>query len=204
MTTDTPSPLRKWLLKRWFLLLWAGFFAYCGWRIYADSAFYAVRKEARALGWDVFDDPRPSQRIPRKNWKSAFERETWSNGHVHIGIWPSDEFEQHLAILHRLNPKALHIDNAAALRDLSALNGLTRLEDFIVANGPNLTNVDALKNLPALQYVRLNDCKALTNVDGLKSLSALQYVNLDGCTGLTKESVASLKAALPNTQITGP
>ena len=64
--------------------------------------------------------------------------------------------------------------------------------------------MDGLKNLSALEGVWLSGCTALTNVDALKNLSTLQSVDLRGCTGLTPESVAALKAALPNAEIIGP
>ena len=55
-----------------------------------------------------------------------------------------------------------------------------------------------------MKEINFSECEALTNVDALKNLPALQSVYLTGCTGLSKESVASLKAALPNTQIIEP
>ena len=222
MTTDPPPPRRKWHLQRWLLLLAAGFLAYGGWTQYA---FRAALKEARALRWYV-DYTDPVEEI-RKSWKAAFRKETWLDGVTWVHIPPSEECEQHLTILHRLNPRELSIDLAATLRDLSALKALTRLKYLKLFGCTGLTNVDALKNLAALQKLDLQGCTGLTNVDGLKNLSALQHVtlyectgltNVDalknlptlekvwlyGCTGLTKESVASLKAALPNAEITDP
>ena len=245
MTTDTPSPRRKWHLQRWLLLLAAGFLAYGGWTQYA---FRAALKEARAMGWEVaYTDP--SEEI-RADWKAAFKKETWLDGVTYVDIDTGEAFEQNITIVHRLNPKDLSIDNAPTLRDLSALERLTRLKAVWLNGCTGLTSVDALKNLSALQEVRLNDCTGLTNVDALKNLSALQWVYLNGCkgltnvdalknlsalqevyltdctgltnvdalknltalrevylpgcTGLTKESVASLKAALPNAAIIGP
>ena len=245
MTPDPPSPRRKWHLQRWLLLLAAGFLAYGGWTQYA---FRAALKEARALGWKVqYTDPIEEIRL---NWKAAFKKGTWSDGVTAIGILTSEAFEQHLAIVHLLNPKGLRIDNAATLRELSALRPLTRLQEVVLLNCAVLTNVDVLKNLTALQWLRLDrctgltdldtlknlsalktliltgctgltnvdalknlsalqgvvliGCTGLTNVDALKNLPALQSVYLTGCTGLSKESVASLKAALPNTKIIEP
>ena len=269
MTTDTPPPpRRKWHLQRWLILLATGFLAYGGWTQYA---FRAALKEAEALGWEVYYAD-PAERI-RAYWKEAFKKETWLNGVSYVSISTSEEFEQHLAIVYRLNPKELAISSAATLRDLSPLKPLTRLQGVVLHDCTGLKNVDALKNLSALQKVWLNDCIGLTNVDaltnlpaletvalggcsgltsvdalknlsalqdvalhnctgltnvdalknlsalkevslfgctgltsvdGLKNLSALHEVVLIGCTGLTDESVASLKAALPNTDITGP
>ncbi len=199
MTTDTPPPRRKWHLQRWLLLLAAGFLAYGGW---TQDAFRAALKEARALGWRLeYTDP--SEEI-RQNWKVAFKKETWLDGVTFVSILTSERFEQHLAIVHRLNPRELHIYNASSLRDLSALRPLTRLQGVSLDGCTGLTNVETLKNLSALQEIYLINCTALTNVDALKYLFALKTVNLDGCTGLTKESVAALKAALPNARIIGP
>ena len=165
----------------------------------------------------------PSEEI-RQNWKVAFKKETWLDGVTFVSILTSERFEQHLAIVQRLNPRELHIYNASSLRDLSALHPLTRLQVVSLDGCTSLTNVDALKNLPALEEVQLTGCigltsvdslknlsnlqgvvligcPVLTNVDALKNLSALRVVMLDGCTGLTNESIASLKAALPSTRI---
>ena len=245
MTTDPPSPRRKWHLQRWLLLLAAGSLAYGGWTQYA---FRAALSQAKALGWELeYTDPNETIRA---DWKAVFKKETWLDGVTYILIPTSEVFEKNLAIVHRLNPKGLSIHNAATLRDLSALKPLSRLQTVRLAGCTELTNVDALKSFGALQVVWLFDCTGLTNVDALKTLSALQYVRLtgctgltnvdalknlsalqevwidgctgltnvdalktlsalqfvllNGCTGLTKESVASLKAALPNVQIIGP
>jgi Leucine-rich repeat (LRR) protein len=198
MTTDPTSPRRKWHLQRWLLLLAAGFLAYGGWTTYA---FRAALKEARALGWYVeYTDP--SEEI-RKNWKAAFEKETWLDGVTGVEILTSEAFEQHLAIVHRLNPKSLQIDNAATLRDLSAFHPLTRLQGVGVIGCTGLTNVDALKNLSALQQVVLSGGTGLTNVDALKNLSALQLVVLDGCTGLTNVDALKNLSALQTVSLTG-
>ncbi len=222
MITDTPPPRRKWHLQRWLLLLSAGFLAYGGWTQYA---FRAALKEARALGWVVaYTDP--VEEIG-KSWKAAFKKETWLDGVTHVNVPTSEAFEQHLTIIHRLNTKGLIVNKAATLGDLSALKPLSRLQSVCLtgckgltnvdalknlghlqtirlSGGTRLTNVDALKDLPALQIVDLTFCTGLPNLDGLKNLPALKTVWLEGCTGLTKESVASLKAALPNTEILGP
>ena len=244
MTTATP-PRRKWHLQRWLLVLAAGLLAYAGWTTYA---FRSALKEAWALGWDLsYTDP---VEAIRGNWKAAFKKETWTDGVIEMKLPTSEEFEQHLAIVHRLNPIKLGISSANTLQDLSGLKALNRLQWFglvdcagltnvdalsnfsdlervNLAGGIGLSNVDALKNLYALRYVGLfgctgltnvdalknlasllvldlTGCTRLTNVDALKNLTALRDVYLTGCTGLTKESVASLKAALPNTQIIEP
>ena len=220
MTTATP-PRRNWHLQRW-LVLAAGFLAYAGWTQYA---FRAALKEARALGWEV-DYTAPVEEI-RKNWKAAFKKATWMDGVRDVHIPTCEAFEQHLAIVHRLNPKGLRIEFATILRDLSplknlpalqtvelefclrltnvdGLKNLSALKTVELEGCTGLTNVDALKNLSALNQLWLEDCTGLTNVDGLKNLSALSRVWLDGCTGLAKESVAALEAALPKAYISGP
>ena len=218
MTTDTPTR-RKWNITRWLLVFALVAMGWSEWRAYT---FRSALAEAKALG---LLHPDPGNTI-RENRKATFKEDTWLNGVTRMHIPTNEVFEQNLAIVHRLNPKELWIENAATLRDLSALKPLTRLQDVTLTGCTGLTNVDALKNLSALQEVRLDGCtgltnvdalknlsalqsvelagcKGLTNVDGLKNLPALQTVDLFGCTGLTKESVASLRAALPNTKITG-
>ena len=208
-------PRRRWHLGRWFIVLRVGTLGWVGWRAYA---YRSALSQARALGWAVHDtDPVESIRM---NWKSAFEKETWLDGVTYLGIPKSQQAEQHLDIVHRLDPRELRILDAATMRDLSALISLKRLKHVVVVGATGLTNVDglknlsslqvvnligctgltnvdALKNLPVLEVVWLDGCTGLTNVDGLKNLPALQEVMLSGCTGLTAESVASLKAALP-------
>ena len=221
MTTD-PPPRRNWHFTRWLIVLIVATLSWGGWRAYT---FRSALKQAKALGWRVsYTDP---YEAIRKNWKAAFKKETWLDGVTFVRIPMSDTFEQRLAIVYRLNPKALDVSSAATLRDLSALNSLTRLQEVSLGNGTGLTNVDALKNLSALQTVWLYDCTGLTNldafknlsalrqvwldgstgltnVDALKNLSALESVSLRGCTGLTPESVAALKAALSNATVMGP
>ncbi len=222
MTTDPPPPRRNWHFNRWLIVLIVAMFGWSGWRAYA---FRSALSQAEALGWYVeYTDPIETIRA---DWKAVFKKATWLDGVTIVDIPPSEAFEQHLAIVHRLNPKALRINNAATLRDLSALNGLTQLQGITVKDCTSLTHldalmnlstlqsiwltgctsltdVDALKNLSALRKVHIFGCIKLTNVDALKNLPALQQIWLSGCRGLTKESVAALKAALPKARITAP
>ncbi len=191
-----PTPRRKWHLQRWLLLLAASLLAYAGWTHYA---FRSALKEAKALGWAViYTEP---VEVIRKNWKNTFRKETWLEGVRLVSIMTGGEFEQNLAIVKRLNPKALEIHDATNLRDLTALKGLTRLEALLIIGGSNLTNVDMLNNLPALKEVIFDECRALTKVDALKTLTALETLWFAGSHGLTKESMEALSAALPKTRV---
>ena len=215
-------PRRRWHLGRWFIVLMVGTLGWVGWTAYA---YRSAISQAKALGWTVVHTD-PVERI-RKNWKSAFKKVTWLDGVKRLYIPTSQQAEQHLDIVHRLDPMRLIIDDAATLRDLSALIPLKRLKYVSLVGATGLTSVDALKNLRALQvvwldgctgltnvdalksllaltHVRLDDCMGLTNVDGLKDLPALKVVSFYGCTGLTAESVTALKAALPKAEIYGP
>ncbi len=223
MTADTPEPppRRKWHLQRWLIALVAAMLAYGAWTAYA---FRSALKQANALRWFVaYTDP--VEEI-RADWKNAFKKETWLDGVTSVRIGPGAKLEQHYEIVHRLNPKKLEIHNGELLHDLSALEGLTRLEDVRFGYQFNLTNVDALKNLPALkeihlyrcialanvdglknlralQGVWLGDCAGLTNVDGLKNLPALQWVDLSGCTGLTNLDALKRLTALESVNLIG-
>ena len=193
MTTDTPPPRRKWHFNRWLIVLIVATLGWSGWRAYA---FRSALSQAKALGWTVqYTDP--VERI-RQNWKAAFRKETWLDGGTHVGIPTSEAFEQHLTIVHRLDPKSMYIDNARTLRDLSSLEPLTRLQGITLLGCTGLTNVGALKDLSALRQVWLTGCTGLSNVEGLKNLSALQTVVLTGCKELT--NVDALKN-LPALQI---
>ena len=221
MTTDTPPPRRNWHLTRWLIVFIVAMFGWGGWRAYA---FRSALAEAKALGWELlYTDP---VEAIQGDWKAAFQKETWLDGVIQVIIPTSESFEPHVAIVHRLNPKILNIEEAGTLRDLSALSPLTRLEVVSLISSTalenidalkslsamnevhldgctRLSNVDTLKNLPALQVVRLIDCTGLTNVDALKNLSALQEVGLYGCTGLTNVDVLKNLSALQRVWLTG-
>ena len=88
-------------------------------------ALRSALNEARALGWTVeYIDP--AEEI-RKNWKAAFEKETWTDGVKELDIQTSEEFVRHLELARRLNPRRLQIEDASSLRDLSSFRGLSRL-----------------------------------------------------------------------------
>jgi hypothetical protein len=164
-----------------------------GWVGWTAYAYRSAISQAKALGWYI-EHTDPVERI-RKNWKSAFEKVTWLDGVKRLYIPTSQQFEQHLDIVHRLDPMALQINAPSNMRDLSALIPLKRLKGVAVGGATGLTNVDLLKNFPALRWVSLSGCTGLTNVDVLKNLPALQFVNLDGCTGLTNvDGLKSLPA----------
>ena len=198
LTTDTPSPRRKWHLQRWLLLLAAGFLAYGGWTQYA---FRAALKEAWALGWTVYYVD-PYEEI-RADWKAALRKATWLDGVTKVEIPTSEEFEQHLAILHRLNPKELVIFNSSTLRDLPKLNGISRLRTIVLIDCKVLTNVDALKNLSALKKLGLLGYTGLTDLDALRNLSALRTLGLHDCTRLTDLAALKNLSGLKQIYITG-
>ena len=202
MTTDPPPPRRNWHLKRWFTVLVIAVFAWSGWRVYDHRS--AV-KEAEVLGWSVYYTD-PAKEIQAK-WENAFRKKTWTDGVIGVLIPTSTDFDQHIGIVPRLNPKSLRFYVASTLRDLSFVGSLERLETLQLDACHRLNNVDALKNFSALAYLHLNTCPVLksvdalknlpaleriylirctqlANVDGLKNLPALKWVVLEGCTGL--------------------
>jgi hypothetical protein len=221
MLTDPPPPRRKWHLKRWFTVLVIAIFAWSGWRVYA---YRSAIKEAEALGW-LMNRTDPSEAI-RANWRNAFRKETWTDGVTGLAIPTSEAFEQHLAVLHRLNPTDLHILDASTLRNPSSFSPLTRLRrlwiilgdkldnieglaglpdiQYLALSGsPHLKNIDALEHLSTLENVILQGSTGLTNLDALKNLSALQEVDLRGCTGLTNTDTLKNLSALKWVDLTG-
>jgi hypothetical protein len=98
----------------------------------------------------------------------------------------------------------ISLDGCTGLTNVDALENLSALHAVYLPGCTGLTNLDALINLPSLQELSLADCTGLTDVDALKNLSTLRAVDLRGCTGLPPESIAALKAALPNAKISGP
>ncbi len=195
MTTTSP-PRRNWHFTRWLIVFIVAMFGWSGWRAYA---FRSALAEARALGWEWYYVD-PSERI-RAYWKEAFKKETWLNSVSYVSIPTTEEFEQHLAIAYRLNPKVLAISSAATWRDLSLLKPLTRLQDVVLHDCTGLKNVDALKNLSALQQVLLFDCIGLTNVDALTNLPALETVVLGGCPGLKNLDALKNLSALQSVEL---
>ncbi len=146
---------------------------------------------------------------------------------TYVRIPTGREFEENRELVQRLNPVALQVLDADAVRDLSALNGLTKLKRLFLGRCRELANVDALagqsrlegisfggcerladleavRNLRMLEFLWLRDCKGLRNVAGLSGFKGLRDVDLTGCTGLTRESIDALKAALPDAKIAGP
>ena len=222
MPTDPPPPRRKWHFKRWFIVLTVAISAWGGWRVYDKRS---AIKEAEALGWTV-QYTEPSKEI-YADWRNAFRKGTWTDGVSWVGIPTIDDLEQHVDVLHRLNPTHLTIDDATSLHNPRSFRPLTRLKSVIVLSGTRLENIDGLAGLPALQNLKIYSsshlknvdalknhialesvgflgCTGLTNVDALKSLPALEEVYLRHCMGLKRESVDALRAALPNTRIEWP
>ena len=97
--------------------------------------------------------------------------------------------------------KDVQLSECNALTNLAGLENHTELENIWITACDRLTNVDELKGLVALKNIGLTYCTGLTNVDALKHLPALQSVDLAASSSLTKESIAALKAALPNAEI---
>ena len=206
----------------WLLLLIAVWLGYDYWR---SSDELSAKEEAVALGWSVEYNART-----RRHWRNANGRSwdfTTFNRVTAVGIPTGEGYEQNHHLIQRLNPTALSISSAQAMHDLSAIKDLSRLERLYVKDGTSLSNVDALQNLSSLKEVSLDGSTSLKNVDGLKKLPVLKKVWLRGCTsltnvdvlrslpslevadfylstGLSKESIAALKAALPNAGISGP
>lgn len=222
-TTNTPPPPRRKLhLMRWMVVVFIAVSAWGGWRV---VAFRLALKEARALGWWV-SYTEPAREI-RADWRAAFKKETWADGVSNVFIPTGEAFQANLDLVRRLNPEWMQITDASALRDLSGLRRLTRLQGFVLNHCAELTSIDALKERPDFQWMRLRGCRRLANVDALKGLRGLSWIDLrestsltqvdalggiptldvimlEGCTGLTPETVAGLKAALPRASITGP
>ena len=88
-----------------------------------------------------------------------------------------------------------------ALQNVNGLKGLTNLKELYLEGCLALKNVDGLEGLTALNELSIWGCDALQNVDALKGLTNLQKVEFSKCPGLSRESIAALKAALPNTEI---
>jgi len=96
------------------------------------------------------------------------------------------------------------LSECPALQNVDVLGGLAGLKELMLEDCPILRSVDALKGLTALESLKLFSRTALRDVRGLHALAALRRLDLSGCTNLPPEQVAALKAALPNTVITGP
>ena len=199
MTTDPPEPKprRKWHFYKWLVLLIVAIFGYAQWRAYAIKS---TIKEAEALGWEVtYIEP---LKVIRAEWEYAFKKETWLDGVKRVVIRQGATLLEHPDILHRLNPKQVMVDNGEDLRDLSMIEGLTRMDVLFIAMGPNLTNIDALAHFPALRRLDLLECTALENFDALKNLKAVERFELRHCKAFKDVSVLANFAALKGVRIT--
>ncbi|MEK0449011.1 MAG: hypothetical protein RL088_1279 [Verrucomicrobiota bacterium] len=203
MPAETTPPRRKLHLVRWMVVVFIVVSAWGGWRV---VALRSALKEARALGWTViYTDPAEEM---WKNWKAAFEKETWTDGVRYVNIPVGREGMEHTGIVQRLNPRNLRIDKADGIRDLSAFERLGRLEGLWFNEATDLRNIDSLGTLPALRAVgitgsrelgdfevlsrlqglvsiTLRACPKLKNADVLGSIGTLRLVQLEGCSGLT-------------------
>jgi hypothetical protein len=189
--TTSPPPRRKWNITRWLLVFALVAMAWSGWRAYT---FRSALSQAKALGWTVrYTDP--GDEI-WNDWKSAFKKETWSNGVTYLEIPTAELFEQHQAFVHRLEPRFLCIRNAATLRDLSAVKPLRRLTGLQVDGCASLTNLDELMNLGALRSLSLNGSTGLTNVDGLRNLASLKKLSFCSSSDLANLDALSHLTAL--------
>ena len=198
MQTASPPPRRKWHFKRWFIVLSIAIFAWSGWRVYDKRS---AIKEAEALGWNVlYTDP--SEAI-RWNWKNAFRKATWSDGVRTVAIQTGQSFEQHVSVVHRLNPTELLIYDAITLRNPSSFSPLTRLSHFGIGFGSSLENIDGLAGLPAIQTLKISGNSQLKNVDALKHLSTLEHVDLSACIELTDVDALKHLAALKTIDFSG-
>jgi hypothetical protein len=215
--TQTP-PRRKWHFTRWAIVVIACIFAWSGWEVYA---FRSALEKAKALGWNVHYVA-PFESIQR-NWKNAFYKYTWISLVSIYDIQTSDEFEQNIATIRRLNPRALTFSKASTLPNPALLNSLPALESIVLeqmelnqrtfdilaqVHGLNhlaLRNCHGIppenafehfKNLPSLAFY---GCPHITNLDPLKNLTKLQCIWAMDCQNLTDVSaltnVTSLKLA---------
>ena len=131
MQTETPETRtrRRWHFNRWVVVGVAALLAHGAWTAYA---FRSALTQAKALEWEgEYTDP---VEAIRADWKAAFKKATWLDGVLHVRIGTGEALEQHRSIVQRLNPKGLRIYDGHALRDLSSLKGLTRLEALVVEN----------------------------------------------------------------------
>jgi Leucine-rich repeat (LRR) protein len=98
----------------------------------------------------------------------------------------------------------LTLNGCTALQNVDALQDLTSLRTLELYGCTALKNVDGLKKLKSLQALDLTSCFELRNLDALKGLTALTELKIFYCEKLPAESIAALKAALPNARIYGP
>lgn len=173
------APRRRWRVARWLFLALMALGAYGAWR---DYAFREAIKDARALGWSwQYDDPFDAL---RKDWKAAFRRATWFEGRRELIVYAQrNDLARFADLVYRLRPRTLYLVQSK-LHDLSVLEGLKGMREFLVMQCPNLTNVDAIKGLSGLQTLAFQSCAGLPNVDALNGLSTLQKLDLAQCAGL--------------------
>lgn len=84
----------------------------------------------------------------------------------------------------------------------NAFDSLTNLENLQIRRCSGLTTFDSLKSLTKLQNLGFTLCPNLTAVSTPDNPTSLKSIFLYGCSNISQESIAELKAALPNAEIT--
>lgn len=191
MPTSHPSP-RKRNISRWLLIIVVGMLGWGGWREYS---FCSALRQAKALGWRVEYIPSDPLGSIKKNWRATFKRATWMSFVEVVDIPDNPPVPPDLAIVVKLNPRALFIRDAEKIRDLSALNRLSRIEDLRIFEGTQLTDVDWIKGFSRLKSLDLSRCNEIKSIDSLRGLSALRELSLAHCYQLTHlDALTDLKA----------
>lgn len=191
--SNSPRPLSPFRKRNIFflsLIFIAGTLGWCGWQLYS---LRSTLRKAKALGWRV-EYTEPFQSL-RKNWKAIFDGTTWKTSVEIVDIPVDPTVPPDPAMIVTLNPRMLFIRDAEGIRDLSALNQLSRIEDLRIFIGTQLTDVDWIQGYSNLKTLFLHGCGEIKNIDSLRGLSALKVLSLAQCYQLTHlDALTDLKA----------
>lgn len=98
----------------------------------------------------------------------------------------------------------LGIRDTGTWRDLTTFGEFPELEFLDIGASDSdhqLVSLNGIERLRRLRVVSFVGLKGLTDISALTKLDSLEYLELRGCTGLSKDSIDSLKAALPGRSI---
>ena len=97
----------------------------------------------------------------------------------------NDDLEQLCTCLKKLeNLQLLEFSHCDSLSDVTALQGLTKLQHFYLSGCP-ISDISGLQGLNKLQTLGLADCPNLSDISGLQGLSNLQTLYLGDCDNLS-------------------
>lgn len=81
--------------------------------------------------------------------------------------------------------QALHLNGCTGVSDFSAIKGLTSLQELFLSYCTGVSDLSAFQGLTSLQWLDLAGCTCVSDISALRGLANLQRLILRGCTGVS-------------------